>query len=1105
MKCFLIITICSFLHVSAATPLQAQITINVKNATLKDVMREIKRQSHYTFLFSDEILKDARPVSVSLKNAGIEKVLEECFADQPFGYVLKGETILITRKEGEKEAADPQQQTNGINGMILDENDNPLTGASVIVKGTKTGTTTNNEGKFALRRVDEKSIVEVSFIGFETQELDLSKNWETITRGFNSFRISLKRREGQLDEIQVIAYSKTTTRLQTGNVSSIKGAEINKQPVSNPLLALEGQIPGLFITQASGVPGAGVNVQIQGQNSIRNGNDPFYVIDGVPFISQLLPNIGSASFLFGSTGSSGSPFNFINPADIESISVLKDADATAIYGSRAANGAILITTRKGKAGNITTNINMQTGWGKVVNKMNLLNTRQYLQMRHEALSNDGNMPGATDYDINGTWDTTRYTDWQKELIGKTAQYTTGSASISGGSTSTQYIVGATYHRETTVFPGDLSDHKASLHFNINSASANNKLRLQFSGNYLNDNNRIIGRDLTQTALQTPPDAPTLYKADGSVNWAPDALGNSTWPNPVAYLDNKYKIKTSNLLGNLLLSYQILPGLEIKSSFGYTNLQSNEVYLAPLTATAPDRRPYTQRYARFVNNNINSWLIEPQASYNRNIGNGILDVLIGGTLQQNNSNGLQMFGYGYNNDLVLEDIKSAPNVLILSTTNSIYKYNAAFGRLNYNWNGKYLGSINIRRDGSSRFGSENLFHNFASVAGAWIFSNEEFLKKNIHVISFGKLRASYGTTGNDQIGDYQFLSLYAPPLYGVTIPYQGTKALVPSRLPNPFLQWEETRKLNLGIDIGFIDDRILLNANYTNNRSSNQILAYSLPIITGFQSISKNFPATVQNTGWEFSLNTINIKQKKFRWTSNLNLTIPRNKLLAFPNLAASSYASTLDVGKPITEIKLFHYLGVDPATGLFQFSDINGHPTSTPDNIKDLSASINPAPKFYGGFKNSFSLNGFELDIFLQFVKQVAPNYMFGSAIPGAYVPGSTGNQPASVLDRWRKPGDIASQQRYNSDFSLSTQYYDAISSNGGWSNASYIRVKNVSLSWEIPEKWRKKSYLQNCRLYVQGQNLFTITNYTGMDPENYSITSLPPLRVITIGAQVTL
>lgn len=1092
------------LHVSA-TGTSQKVTLSLDHVPVQKVFAEVFRQTGISIVYTESMFKDFSPVTIHMRDASPEEVLDKCLKDQPFAYSMEGSMIVIKKKVSPPAVADSSFSSPppiDIHGHITDSSGAPLAGASVTIRGTKTGTTTDVNGNFELRNAKENVILIISYTGYTTKQI--KTNGHDLT-------VLLSKSNSPLDEIQVIAYGEVSKRFQTGNVTTVKGEDIAKQPVSNPLLALEGRVPGLFITQVNGLPGSAVIVRLQGQNSILNGNDPLYVIDGVPFTSQLLPTttggpLGSSGAFSNGTSLQGNPLSYINPSDIESIDVLKDADATAIYGSRAANGAILITTKKGKIGQTKGEINLQQGWGHITRKINLLNTQQYLEMRHEAFRNNGATPDSNyDYDLT-LWDTTRNTDWQKIFIGGTSQYTNVNASVSGGTSVMQYLVGGTFHRETTIFPGNFDDKKGSLHFNINSQSINQKFHLQLTGNYLIDNNLLPQTDLTASALNLAPDAPALHNPDGTLNWMVAPSGASSWYNPLAGLYNTYQNKTNNLISNLVLGYKLFNDIEIKSSFGYTSLQTNEFAPSPLIAYKPEQRSSNTSSALYSNSTINSWIIEPQAFYKRNIGKGRLDFLIGTTIQQNNSNGQALAGVGYNSDAVLANILSATTIVPVSSVASVYKYNAAFGRLSYNWDSKYLLNFSVRRDGSSRFGSQNRFHNFGSIAGAWIFTQESFIQNNLPFLDFGKLRGSFGTTGNDQIGDYQNLNLYSPNIVGV--PYQNTTGLVPNGLSNPYLQWEETKKIQFGLDLSFYKERILLTANYVHNQSSNQLLSYGLPIITGFYTVNKNFPATVQNTAWELSLTTTNIKTRNFSWTSNINLTIPRNKLISFPDLASSSYSNSLIVGQPVTILKKFHQIGVNDSTGIYEFADSKGSPTYNPSYTTDQTAIIDRAPRYYGGFQNSFSYKGFHLDFLFQFVKQIGASYAY-TFIPGVYIGGSVNgyNQPVSVLSRWQKPGDKSNIERFSSDFSTAGAYSYSAGSDAAFTDASFIRLKNLSFSWELPKSLLQKTHLQGCRIFMQGQNLLTITHYAGMDPENQGTVtlSLPPQKVLTVGFQMGL
>lgn len=1093
MKLTILLITLACLQVSAATFAQ-NITLHEKNASLRSVLADIQQQTGFDLFYQDQFLKDT-PVTIDVKNQPLATVLSKLLDPQQLGFTIQDRTITIQRKENSlldklKEKVKALIANIDIRGRVVEESGQPLPGATVTVKSTSNITATDVNGYFTLRNVDPGAIIVLTSIGFEKQELPVKAEMGTI---------KMTQAQSKLDEVQVIAYGQITERLNIGNSATIKGEEIAKQPVSNVLDALEGKVAGLLITQANGLPGGGVQVRVQGQNSIGNGNDPFYVIDGVPYASQTIATVGSILSPLGSSAGpvgsgKGNPLDYINPNDIESVTVLKDADATSIYGSRAANGAIIITTKKGKAGDTKVSLNLQNGWGKVTRMLDLMNTQQYIQMRQQALRNDGiNSPSSTDYDINGLWNQSSYTNWQKQLIGNTAAYQDLNGSISGGTENIQYLVSGTFHRETSVFDGAFSDKKGGLHFSLNSSSKNHRFHFLISGSYLTDDNFLPSADPTPIAITLAPDAPSLYNGDGTLNWAPNSVGASSWTNPLASLLKTFQSLSNNLVSSAVMGYTILPGLDIKSNFGYNNLQINETVLSPLTAQKPENRPLlgaTGRVGDFTNNNTHSWTVEPQIEYKKAISKGKLDVLMGGTIDQRTGAGTAYYGNGYNSDAVLGDIHSAATVVVTSTADFTYKYAAVFGRVNYNWQDKYIIDLTARRDGSSRFGANNQFHDFGSVGAAWIFTEEPALKK-ISWLSFGKLHSSFGTTGNDQIGDYKFLDLYNASNPGV--PYQGITSISTSGLPNPYLQWELTKKFQSGLEIGLFNNRVLINADYAYNRSSNELLSLPLPSVAGFQSVISNIPATIQNTSFELSLNTTTVKSKEFTWTQAFTLTLPKNKLISESYLLPSA---SWKVGQPLGTIAAYHFIGVDPAAGLYEFTDARGNPTSSPSSATDLTSYVNTVfPKAYGSFQNSFQYHRIRLDFTFNFSKQKGPGYLFGNA------PGTVGvNQPKSVLDAWSQPGQITSIQRYNSNGAQIIGYLDATQSDAYYGDASYIRLKNLSLSYQLAEHWLRRLGMRACNLFLTGQNLITITNYRGLDPETQSVSYLPPLKVISLG-----
>lgn len=1107
LKCMKLLAFLLFvfsIHVTANTLGQSTVTLSEKNAPLTKIIASIEKQTGYAFMFESKLLELSKPITITVKKGSLISVLNLLFSGQDITYDIVEKSIIIrTIPKVTKQKIDVAFGNEiNITGKIQNKKGEPLPGATIKIENSSRSTISNEKGEFSIKQISPNATIIISMVGYESYRLKLY--------GQSIFSIILEVKINTLDETQVVAYGTTTKRLSTGNVATVRAEDIIKQPVSNPLLALQGRVPGLMIIQSTGLPGSGVTVKIQGQNTASAfvGSDPLYVIDGVPYTSQLLWTLSriqgtsSDSGPFdqqGLTSGTGNPLSFINPSDIESISILKDADATSIYGSRAANGAILITTKKGKTGKTKTEINFQTGWGVVGRRIKLLSLTEYLSLRNEALKNDNLLPAQSDYDINGTWDSTRETDWQKILIGGTAKYSNLQISTSGGTDQTQFLIGAGFSRESTVFPGNLNDKKGSVHFNITNTSINQKLRISITGSYLLDHNKLINRDITQDAIRLSPNAPKIYDTEGNINWEQLPNGNSTWLNPLAHLQNEYSNKTNNLLSNFQIYYNIIKGLKISGNLGYTSLQTNEILTLPLKAVRPESRQTTQRSSSFSNNMINSWIVEPQLSYSNYLLGGDLDAIVGLTFQQNNTRIFQTTGSGYNSDLVLKDITSAPTQRTLSVY-STYAYSALYSRLKYTYLNKYIISLSFRRDGSSRFGSKNQFNNFSSIATGWIFNSYSFIRRKLPFLSFGKIRASYGTTGNDQIGEYKFLNLYNP--VSADISYQGTPGLAPTGLTNPYFGWEETRKLQGGLDLGFFSDKILINATYYRNRSSNQLLTYALPIITGFNGITRNFPAIIQNSGLEITVNMTPIKNNNLRWYSTANITIAKNKLVKFDNIENSAYANSYVIGKPITSIKVFNFASVNSNTGLFEFFDRDGNKTTNPDNILDRTRIINTAPKYFGGLQNTITYKGLEIDFLFQFVNQVAANYSLGA------FPGSVGsNQPNTVQDRWTKNGEETFFQKLSATYptAIRNSLTKANSSTLVYKDASYIRLKNISLSWSLSDLLSKAYKLQSPRLFIQGQNILTITKYKGLDPENKSSTTLPPLRVITIGISTGL
>ncbi|MET7000694.1 SusC/RagA family TonB-linked outer membrane protein [Chitinophaga defluvii] len=1088
MKLFLLLLALSF-HLSAKVFSQ-QISLNAKEESLRSVLRSIKKQSGYGFLLGSSVLKEAKPVTITLHLYSVEDALKKIFETQNLTYSIDNKFITIKPKADKKKELTPaplsfrDMEQKTVQGTVTDSKNEPLIGVNVRVKGKTIGTITNNEGHYSIS-LDPTDILVFSYIGYVTLEIPV-KNQVTVNAKLVEF-------QSQLDETVVKGYYNTTKILNTGSVSSIKADDIAKQPVSDPLMALEGRIPGLYVAQTSGITGAGISVMLRGQNSINNGNGPFYVVDGIPFNSNNLSQNKNAAL------ANLSPLASIRPEDIESIDVLKDADATAIYGSRGANGVILITTKKGSVGKTKVDINLNHGIGKVTRRLDLMNTDQYLNMRRQAYINDG-LPVPTsstpadfsNYDLT-TWDSNRFTDWQKEMIGGTANFTNATATLSGGSAQTQFLLGSSYRRETSVFPGDYNNEIGSANLNVRHSSENNKFNAEASINFSNNNNRLPQTDFT-SYIFLAPNTPKIYNPDGSVNWE-----NSTFDNPFGQLKQSSTAISENLIGNVILSYNVMKNLQIKTNLGYNSnrIDENNIYpFSSIDPATPD--PASNRVHIYANNQIKSWIIEPQITYSLSFKNHHIESLLGTTFQQTRQNGFNQTASGFSNDALINNISAATTFSNTKTINTLYRYNAIYARIGYNYLDKYVLNLTGRRDGSSRFGPGKQFGNFGAIGAAWIFNKEDFIENSLPFLSRGKLRASIGKTGNDQLGDYKFLSTYTPS----SASYFGVSALNPTKLTNPNFGWETINKIEVATELGFLKNRIQLDVSWYRNRTSNQLVGYSLPFSTGFDNIIANLPAVIQNKGWEFALTTTNIDRGNLIWTSSINLTIPQNKLVSYPNLEGSAYKNRYVIGMPLSIYYLYTSTGIDNKTGLYTFEDLN--------NDGSINSPTDQRPyfvgqKYFGGVSNTFYYKGLSLDIFFQFVKQNGYNFLTWGLLPGYF----NGNQQTELLDSWKSSGDNAKYQRYSTlidePYNSNDRYN---SSNARITDASFIRLKNVQLSWSIPKKWMQKIRANNAKVYFQGQNLFTITRFKGLDPETQRIginPTLPPLRVFTVGLQLSL
>jgi len=912
----------------------------------------------------------------------------------------------------------------------------------------------------------------------------------TITEGKDTVTA---KRETKIEEVTLNAgYYKVKDKERTGSIAKISAKDIENQPVTNVLAAAQGRMAGVNITQSGGTPGGGYQIQIRGQNSLRtisnsgiDGNQPLYIVDGVPIGGQAPSQFAGPAL----PGGSINPLNSISPQDIESFEILKDADATAIYGSRGANGVVLITTKKGKSGRLGLSFNTQYSFSKALSGLDMMNTQEYLSMRRQAFSNNGiSAYPATAYDVNGTWDQNRYTDWRKELIGNLATASNTQLSLNGGNETTTFLISLGHQEQGTVNAKDFKYKTNNISTNLNHRSKDGRFRLNISNFFSNQKNNVVNEDLTKISYTLAPNAPSLYHPDGSLNWQ-----NNTFTNPVAAYNASYTYDNVQFMNNYNAEYELLKNIRFKFNGGINYQAFEEWSLRPNTIYNPSfitgqSSAYSQ--ASKYNQSRISYILEPQLNWTFQKGAHQFDILAGATYQQNTNKQGFITGTGFESNTLIENVAAAQTKVIGDQISTEYRYVALFGRINYQLNKKYILNITGRRDGSSRFGPNNKFADFGAVGAAWLFSRENFFK-DYRWLSFGKLRGSIGTSGSDNIGDYQYVDTYS---ISSTSVYNGTTGLIPSRLYNPDFSWEKTTKMEMAVELGFFKSRLNLSAAYYRNRSSNQLVGYQLPAVTGFATVNANLDATVQNTGLELEANVRALTRGNFQWETSLNISFPKNKLLSFPGLAGSTYANTYVIGQPVNIIKVYHLEGIHPQTGQYQFTDYNqdGKTTSPDDRqvIEDL------AVKYFGGWSNQLRYSNFNLSFLFQFVKQKTRNYNASMSSPGLM-----NNLPKEVLNVWSAENPTGYYMPYRS--SVNTLHSLFQNSDATVSDGSYIRLKNVQLSYTIPLK--DSPLFHDVRIYFQGQNLWTWTRYFGIDPESGTSSFLPPLKTYALGIQFNL
>lgn len=1091
-------------HAETLYSQSARVSLEMRNATVEEVLNEIEAKSDYYFLYNSKLINVDRKVSVSVNENSVESVLHRLFDGTDIDYKVNDKQIVLSLKTLKMNLPGIDQQKKNITGTVVDATGLPIIGANVMIKGTTNGTVTDVEGRFSLETSDD-AILEVSYIGYTSYEAPVGNK--------SSFTITLKEDLKTLDEVVVVAYGTQNKRSVTGSMETVKLDDLSELPVGQFSQKMQGQVTGVQISQGSGRPGQGVNVRIRGAASISTTSTPLYVVDGFPIVGDI---------------------NNINPNEIESMTVLKDAAATSLYGSRAAFGVILITTKRAKAGETKVSANAYMGIQQVPKhgRPELMNGTEWAQFRKEHYEDMGiEVPDAFK---NPSQYGEGY-DWYDAML-RTAMIGDYSVSVnaSKGDFTSSIVLG--YFRQEGVVNNSA--------YNRFTARANNeykfndkfKIAFNIAPSFSFDDAPPAdgffgsGGGLLDNARLTPPIL-SWKEADGSLPVMVTTPGVTSFETPNwirSAKDITNRSQWNRLLTNGYLEYEPISDLKLKTSISVDLGNSNTHYFQPSTAgrafaAAPSK---INAYLSDKTFRYWSWLSENTVSYAKQLGEHSFDILGGYTVQQYRSDYSEISGSNFPDDRIqtinMALVKNNPSMDIQEWSMISY-----LARLNYDYKGRYLLNASIRRDGSSRFGKNTKWGNFPSVSLGWIASEEEFMQK-IEPISFLKVRGSYGLVGNNNIGNYTHYNVVssANTVFGET----SSSGTAVTQLGNDNLGWETTKQLDLGVDFGFLNNRINFTYDYYNKRTTELLYNLPIPQESGFSSFTGNV-GELKFWGHEFSLDTKNLVGE-FKWNTNFNIAFSDNKVLSLSGnsdqiVAYAERVSTITkvggrIGQFYGPIQLGVYVDqhdfdnspkmVDSQVGTIKFKDINGDGQITWSDVDGDKTEIgNPFPKFVFGFTNNFSYKNFDLSIVTSgtYGNKVWANEEGIANLDGVF------NVLKDIKDRWRSPENPGAGKYGKTTGSTEP---DRLNHSRSVYNGSHLTINNVTLGYNIPCAGIKG--ISNLRVYGSIQNLYTFTKYPYGNPEagvdqngnapsallqGIDFSTYPVPRTFTLGISLTI
>lgn len=1093
MKLCLVLLLATCLQVSAKSHGQTdkKLSVDFHGISLVKAFGKISQQTQWRFIYSDDLIpKDVR-VYFKGSDEPLTTVLSGILQNTGLHFKMMDNQVVVIRKTSTQLQQAVDQ--NMIEGTVKDESGAPMSGVSVHISGTNSGTVTDSNGHFELN-AEANDTLEISYVGYETQQIPV--------QGRTAVEVILKPTVSGLNQVVVIGYGSQKKKDITSAISEVSTADIKERPIVTVGEAIAGKAAGVQVVQPSGKPGQDMSVLVRGVASLTGNTQPLYVIDGVVSYNT----------------------HAVDPNSIESISVLKDAAAAGIYGAAGStNGVVLITTKKGTKGAPKVDASSYYGRQSITKKLDMLNSTQLADLLTEAQNNAGNH----NFEISDSLLHSNNNNWQ-DIIYQDAPIFGVNSSFSGGGEKGTYYLGVGYVDQNGIVVS--SKYKRySVNINLQQQMTDwLSAGTHFAYNRTNysdipDNQRSNYGGAILSALTTPPFSP-IYNPNGDGTYGTSSFSQG-WANPLGDIygaDNR--TVGNNIVGEGHLEIKLPFGIKYRSQFGI-NLENSyqTIWEDPRLTTGAKSQGGVATY-----NSAEAfrYIWDNTLTYNKKIGNSLIDAVVGTSASKQHNRSTAQSGFGFPS-YAIHELSAASDFTVNQTFSDQWTLASYFARVNYSYDDRYLLTGTIRRDGSSRFGIENQWATFPAFSAGWRISNESFMK-DVNFVNDLKLRAGWGVTGNlpaDFYPSYSQLSI------GNNYSYDGnniTAGTVPStQAGNAGLKWEETKQFDIGLDISLLDNALSITADYYNKRTHGLILNVQQPLSTGISSIEENLPGFIQNKGFEFIITGNLARDKAVNWTTSYNMSFNRTKVNLPEGTAPiltgyiqdiGGYAGIVKGGLPLGSFWGYIDDGVDPETGNIQFRDLNGDQVIDPDNDRTFLGSA--LPKFNFGFSNNLSYKNFDLNIL---ITGVYGNKIFNATRMELESMTELVNQSASVLNRWKKPGDVTDIPKavYGNSAEPNTVPNYSISSR--WvESGSYLKVGQITLAYNLNGKWLEHAGIKQIRPYITLQNMITLTGYKGYSPElnatsNYSGGSnsatqmgfdhgtYPQAKGITFGLNVSL